>query len=129
MLRPAEGRLEDLAARREETGFRITAWQRLPVALLEFRFVIPCVHVGRRARHEEPDDGLRAGGKRRRAESQRVAWRRSAQCLLSLQDRGQRNRAKAKPRMLQELASRRQIHAAGNEWVEHGRGKLKREAG
>ena len=118
MLLPAEGRFEQLAAGREKSGLRIAARQHLPAALLQLGLVVEGIHVRRRARHEKPDDGLRARRENRDFGQERID--RGGGARLLVQQRGQRERAEPLPDLLEKFATRWEDESSGCFVVEHG---------
>ena len=63
VLGPLEGRGHEGAdGIRKESCLAIEAGESLAVALLQFRFVIPCIDVAGSSVGEDPDDGFGAGG-------------------------------------------------------------------
>src|SRR5204862_2022558 len=80
----------------------IEARQRLAVALLQLRFVIPRVHLAWSAVHEKPDDRFGARWKMRRLRRERVRGRAQAS---PGEQAVQREQTEARTGALQELAA------------------------
>ena len=82
----------------EETSEPVKAFQRLPVALLQLRLVIPSIHMARAAVDEEPNDRLRLGLEMRLLRRQRILRRPIA---FLLEEASQPERANAHAALLQ----------------------------
>ena len=127
VLLPAEWRSQTFSAGREKPGFRIAARQDLAVARLQLRLVVPCIHLGRSAGHEKPDDSLRSWGEVRAAGKQRVDGTASAGGAgLFVQHRRKREGSESVADLLEELAARGKTEFPWGVMAKHGGCGMKR---
>ena len=107
MLRPIEwGFHERSDGVRKESRLRIEPRQWLAITFLQFRFVVPSVHMAGAAISENPNDGFSLGGPWRGFGCQRILCRRGAAVQHGLQCQPPHATTGA----LQKLAA---IHSAG----------------